>query len=100
MHVLKTLEIPPIWLDAGNIKQLINRKNPSELLKSFREFVKHNPSYFGDTRPLLDIEGATLQYNFYAFVHFYENRDLLEAGSRSVKFDREEARRIRESYLP
>ena len=38
------------------------------------------------------------QYAFIPLAHFWENQSLLEAGSRSIKFDLSEIERIRITY--
>ena len=100
MEMVKPIKVLSPWLFNKDAGKLVGLKNPSVLLKNFREFSDKNPSYFKGFKPYLKFDGHDTQYNLYCFVHYYENRYFLDQGVRSIKFDRSEAKRIRETYLP
>lgn len=100
MEIVKPIEIPSPWLFRKDAGELVKLKNPSTMLKRFREFSDKNPSYFKGFKPYLKFDGSDIQYNLYCLVHYYENRYFLDRGVRSIKFDRSEAKRIRETYFP
>ena len=83
-----------MWLYPKDVQWLIGRKKTAtfEFLKEFKNFVEKRPNYFNPVKPIVDG-----QYNCLALMHFYENRNLLNAGSRSLNF-KEDLPRLKEVY--
>ena len=80
MQLIESKKVSQAWVYPEQVKEIFNYKDPSKKLKAFREFVESHPHYY---IPL---------------AHFWENQSLLEAGSRSIKFDLSEIERIRITY--
>ncbi|MGX7091217.1 hypothetical protein [Hutsoniella sourekii] len=93
MNIVKVFKSPSYWLYPGDLGDIISRKQPTKILRAFREFCDNNPHYFYPCKPYRD-EGKT-QYNIYCFLHYFENEGLLEAGTRSLSFEEDLPRLMR-----
>lgn len=85
------------WAMAKDIGRILGYKQPSLLLKRFREFADKNPNYFAPHKPYLKIQGMDTVYDILCFAFYFENRDLLDAGTRSLNF-KKDLPRLREVY--
>ena len=74
---------------ASDCGKLVGRKNPTPLLKGFKEFVRKRPNYYNliSRKPYVEIDKGLVSYNLICFLHYFTNRDLLDSGSRSVKLE-------------
>lgn len=98
MELLTIRETKQIYAFPKDIGLMFGRKAPSRLLTSFRAFCDSRPNYFNPiTKPYVDMAGSGTQYNVLAFAHYYENKDLLDAGSRSINF-KADLGRLKEVY--
>lgn len=97
MELLTIRESKQIYAFPKDIGLLFGRKAPSRLLSSFRTFCDSRPNYFHPVKPYVDMQGSGTQYNVLAFAHYFENRDLLDAGTRSLKF-KDDLERLKEVY--
>lgn len=80
-----------------SIGYIFCRKNPSTLLKNFREYAEKHPKTFYPHKPFIKNNGMDTLYDIMAFAFYFENRDLLESGTRSISF-KEELPRLRQVY--
>lgn len=72
------------------IAEIFGYKSPGRMLKDFRDFVDGNPNYFKPIkRPYVKNKGLHTMYSIYAFAFYFENKDLVDAGSRSISFKKE-----------
>lgn len=72
---------------AGEIADIFGYASPSRLLRRFREFADDNEGYFDPVKPYINNQGLSTMYNIYAFAHFFEDIDLVEAGRGNFKKD-------------
>ena len=79
------------------IAEIFDYKNPSKLLKTFRELADEQPHIFRPYKPYVKNKGMGTLYNVICFAFYFENKDLLEAGTRSIKFA-DELPRLKEVY--
>ena len=79
------------------IAEIFDYKNPSSLLKTFREIADEQPHVFKPYKPYVKNKGMDTLYNVICFAFYFENKDLLEAGTRSIKFA-DELPRLKEVY--
>lgn len=80
-----------------DIARIFCYKDPTRLLQSFREYAESNPKAFYPHKPFIKNKGMDTLYDIVAFGYYFENKDLLEAGTRSISFQ-EELPRLREVY--
>ena len=80
--------------DIGGI---FGYKDPVKLLKSFRDYADSHPNAFHPYKPYVKNQGMDTLYSIICFAYYFENRDLLEAGTRSITFNKE-LHRLREVY--
>lgn len=98
MIVLETREITQKYALRKDISKIFGYKSPERLLKDFRSFVDENPTYFKPIdKPYVKNNGFDTLYNIYAFAFYFENKDLVDAGSRSISF-KKELSRLKEVY--
>lgn len=95
MKVLTVVKTPQYWAFPKDIARITGYKSPTKLLKSFRDFCEARPNYFKPCKPIL-VDGET-QYNIACFLHYYENRTLLDSGTRSLNF-KDDLPRLMEAY--
>lgn len=99
MQLIESKKVSQAWVYPEQIKEIFNYKDPSKKLKAFREFVQAHPNYYKWFKQCwLGKSIKDFQYAFIPLAHFWENQSLLEAGSRSIKFDLSEIERIRITY--
>ena len=74
---------------ATDCGTMVGRKVPAPLLKRFRAFVDKNPRYYKmiTKTPYKKVVKEETQYHLICFLHYFENRELLDSGSRSVKLE-------------
>lgn len=80
-----------------SIGYIFCRKNPSTLLKNFREYAEKNPKTFYPHKPFIKNNGMDTLYDILCFAYYFENKDLLESGTRSITF-KQDLPRLREAY--
>ena len=97
MEILTVRETRQMYAFPKDIGLLFGRKAPSRLLSSFRKFCDSRPNYFHPIRPYVDMEGSGTQYNVLSFGHYFEHRDLLDSGTRSLNF-KDDLERLKEVY--
>ncbi|MGF3113731.1 hypothetical protein [Facklamia sp. P9177] len=99
MEIVKVRSVIQMWIYPKDVQRLIGKKQTSTyyFLKDFREFCKDRPNYFNPVKPIQSDLNSDVQYNYYAIVHFFENRELLMAGTRSIKFEND-LERLKEAY--
>lgn len=98
MEMLTANKITQRWAMAKDIGIIFGYKAPAKLLKGFRDFADNHPNYFSPYKPYLKQSGLDTTYEIICFAFYYENKDLLDAGSRSVKFNSQEIARLKEAY--
>ena len=76
---------------------IFGRKSLDKLLKAFREYADGNESKFYPYKPYIKQQGLDTLYNIVSFAFYLENKDLLEAGTRSITFE-DERERLEEVY--
>lgn len=98
MIVLETVKATQKYAFRKDIAMMFGYKSPERLLKDFRDFADDNPNYFRPiAKPYVKNNGFDTLYNIYAFAFYFENKDLVDAGSRSISF-RKELDRLKEVY--
>lgn len=97
MNIIKATFTPQYWALPKDIALIFGYKSPTKLLTSFRAFCDSRPNFFNPTKPYRDLEGSETVYNIYAFAYYFEHRKLLDAGTRSLKFENDLPRLI-EAY--
>ncbi|MGX7108325.1 hypothetical protein [Facklamia miroungae] len=99
MEIVKVRPVIQMWLYKKDVEQLIGRKSTSahNFLRDFEKFCRSRPNYFKPVKPFQSDSHSTTQYNYYAIVHFFENRELLMAGTRSINF-KNDLERLKEAY--
>lgn len=95
MNIVTAIPITQYWAYPADIAVMFGYKYPTKILASFREFCDSRPNYFNPATPYL--ENGEKQYNVLCFAHYYEHRKQLDAGSRSVSFQKD-LPRLREAY--
>lgn len=80
-----------------DIARIFGYKDPAKLLKGFREYSDSNPKAFKPYKPYIKNQGMDTLYDIICFAYYFENKDLLDAGTRSISF-KEELPRLREVY--
>lgn len=98
MEMLTVKKKTQQWAMAKDIGIIFGYKSPTKLLKRFRDFCDKNPNYFYPYKPYDKQSGMDTNYDIICFGFYYENRDLLDAGSRSLKFNSKEIARLKEVY--
>lgn len=97
MHIVTGKVVHQQFAFKKDIGRIFNYKDPTRLLKSFRDYADDNTKAFHPHRPYIKNIGMDTLYNILAFAYFIENKDLLEAGTRSISF-KEELPRLKEVY--
>ena len=85
------------YASRKTIAEIFDYKNPSKLLKAFRELADERPHIFRPYKQYVKNKGMDTLYNVICFAFYFENKDLLEAGTRSIKFA-DELPRLKEVY--
>jgi len=80
-----------------DIAMIFGYKDPTRLLKDFRDYADHHPNAFLPYKPYIKNKGMDSLYDIICFAYYFENRDLLEASTRSISF-KEELPRLKEVY--
>lgn len=88
MEIITIKPVSQQWLTASDVGKLIGRKKTSTntFLKSFKDFVDDRPNFFKGVKPIAKHDGSTALYNYWAINCYLENKDLLDARSRSISF--------------
>lgn len=98
MNLVTAKKLNQVYAYQKDIALIFGYKHPQRLLKAFRDICDERPSYFFPiTKPYVRDGDSGASYNIYAFAHYFENRGLLDAGSRSLNF-REDLQRLKEVY--
>lgn len=80
-----------------DIARIFCYKDPTRLLKDFRNHADENESKFYPYKPYIKNHGMDTLYDIICFAYYFENKDLLDAGTRSISF-KEELPRLKEVY--
>lgn len=67
------------------------------MLRRYRNFCNARPNYFAPRKPYNEHEGSLTVYDVLCFAHYFENRSMLDAGSKSLDF-KKDLPRLREAY--
>lgn len=97
MKVLTVLNKTQQYAFKKDIAKIFGYKDPSKLLKGFREYANSSPGAFKPHTPYILNKGMEPLYDIICFAYYFEYKDLLDAGSRSISF-KEELPRLREAY--
>lgn len=97
MIVLEARKISQQYASRKNIAKIFDYKDPTKLLRGFRDLVDNNPSMFHPYKPYIKNNGLDTLYSIICFAYFFEFKDLLEAGTRSISF-KKELPRLKEIY--
>lgn len=97
MPLLATQMKTQVFATRNNIGDIFGRKDPSKLLRGFKKYADENWNKFHPHTPYIKNEGVDTLYNIICFAFYLENKDLLEAGTRSIKF-KQEYPRLKEAY--
>ncbi|CZR02840.1 hypothetical protein [Trichococcus collinsii] len=97
MVILQTKSKAQQYAFTKDIGRIFGYKDPVKLLKGFRDYADSHPKTFGPYKPYLKNRGMDTLYDIICFAFYFENRDLLEAGTRSVSFPAE-LPRLKEVY--
>lgn len=98
MEIVKVREVTQFWAFPKDIAHIFGYKSPTKLLRAYREFCEVRPNYFKPMLPYREIPGTDTVYNVYCFAHYFENRAMLDAGTRSLNFEKD-LPRIRDAYF-
>lgn len=85
------------YASRKTIGEIFDYKDPSKLLRGFRQLADERPSVFKPCVPYIENKGLDRLYNIICFAFYLENKDLLESGTRSIKFS-DELPRLKEVY--
>lgn len=97
MKVIEAINISQRYAFKKDIGRVFNYKDPAKLLKSFREYAENNANVFHPYKPFIKNAGMDTLYSIICFAYYFENKDLLEAGTRSIRF-KDELPRLKEVY--
>lgn len=98
MQLVETKPINQVWANNNDIADIFNYKSPATILKKYRGFCDKNPIYFKPHKPYLKFHGKQW-YTIFCFAFYFENRDLLEIGSRSMQVSfQKDLERIKKVY--
>ncbi|TLQ08511.1 hypothetical protein FEZ48_03510 [Marinilactibacillus psychrotolerans] len=97
MQLLQAVTKTQQYATRKDIARIFCYKNPSQLLKDFRDYAVEHPNTFLPHKPFIKNKGMDTLYDILAFAYYFENKDLLEAGTRSITF-KEELTRLRQVY--
>ncbi len=88
MEIITIVPVAQQWLTAKDVEKLIGRKRSSTntFLNSFKDFVEDRPNFFKGIKPIAKHDNSTPLYNYWAINCYIENKDLLDARSRSINF--------------
>lgn len=94
----KTISAHQVWGFQKDIAVIFSYRSPSGMLKRYRDFCDRNKSFFEPHKPYLDFEDSSYIYDIYCFAYYFENRGLLESGTRSLRF-KDDLKRLKEVYV-
>lgn len=97
MQVLTVVKKTQQYASRKDIGRIFGYADPTRLLKAFRDYADADKDVFFPRKPYIKQSGMDTIYDIVCFAYFIENKDLLEAGTRSVSF-KEELPRLREAY--
>lgn len=97
MKVLTVVNKTQQYAMRKDIAKIFGYKDPGRLLKGFRDYADANPGAFKPHTPYVSNTGMEPLYDILCFAYYFENRDLLDAGSKSISF-KAELPRLREAY--
>lgn len=97
MQLIQAVTKTQQYATRKDIARIFGYKDPTRFLKNFREYANKHPKAFYPHKPFIDNEGMYTLYDIMAFAFYFENKDLLEAGTRSISF-KEELPRLRQVY--
>ena len=97
MKVITARKISQVWAFPKDIAKIFGYKSPTKLLTAFRQFCDERPNFFYPYKPYQETEGVGKIYNVICFAYYFENRQLLDAGTRSLQFE-DDLERLKEIY--
>lgn len=97
MEIIKAKIKTQQYASRKEIARIFCYKDPSKLLKGFKEYADGHPNAFYPYKPYIKNYGMDTLYDIICFAFYFENKDLLDADTRSISF-REELPRLKEVY--
>lgn len=97
MQVIEVKTMAQRYAFKKDVAKLFSYKDPTKLLKGFRDYADEHPNVFLPYKPYIRNSGMDTLYDILCFAYYFENKDLLEAGTRSIKF-KEELPKLKEAY--
>lgn len=97
MEVLTVKSKTQQYASRKEIARIFCYKDPTKLLRDFREYADDHTQSFYPYRPYIKNHGMDTLYDIICFAYYFENRDLLESGTRSITF-KQELPRLKEVY--
>lgn len=97
MEILQAKKKTQQFAFTKDIASIFGYKDPVKLLKGFREYADSHPSAFNPYKPYVKNRGMDTLYDIVCFAFYFENRDLLDSGTRSITF-KQELPRLKEVY--
>lgn len=97
MTIIQSVRKTQQYASRKEIARIFSYKDPTRLLKDFRDYADSHEKAFYPYKPYLKNSGMDTLYDIICFAYYFENRDLLESGTRSISF-KEELPRLKEVY--
>lgn len=97
MEILQAKKKTQQFAFTKDIARIFGYKDPVKLLKGFRDYVDDHPAAFNPYKPYVKNQGMDTLYDIVCFAFYFENRDLLDSGTRSITF-KQELPRLKEVY--
>lgn len=85
MELVTGTRVSQKYASRKDIATIFGYKNPNALLKTFRETADKHPRLYRPYRPYIKNNGMDNLYNIVCFDFYLSNKDLIEAGTRSMK---------------
>lgn len=82
------------YYTMANICRFIgkSRSATNKVVAEFVDFSGNHENFFKPCTPVLRNKKTNPVYNIYCFMYYLENRDLIKAGAKGLKFSAELAR--------
>ena len=97
MNLVKVRDITQVYAFPQDLSRMVGYKDLTKILRRYREFCDARPNYFLPRLPYIKEEGSLTHYDVLCFAHYFENRSMLDAGSKSLSF-KKDLPRLREAY--
>lgn len=97
MQLIQTKKINQRYGSRQDIGNIFGYKDPTKLLKGFRDVADEWEHYFKPYTPYIKNKGMDTLYSIVCFALYLEHKDLIESGTRSINFSNE-LKRLKEIY--